>query len=264
MTISLAGKVATPGQWFHPAEPDPEARIRLLLFPHAGSGAIIYRDWSDLLPDDISAQAVTLPGRQERREEVAYTAWNSLVEGLYEAVLNELDDRPFAFFGHCLGAQLSYQLAVQMERDGLPVPLVVGMSGWAPKGFFNPTEEHINMPQEELVVWIKRLGSFPAEIYDNPEMLAMVVPALRADLSVAAQRVDEGATVPCPLVSYGGRNDPLQEEDDAFESWLPRSPQHLGHREYSGGHFFIDRHADAVTQDFCGHLYRQLDALQRN
>ncbi|WP_020550398.1 thioesterase II family protein [Embleya scabrispora] len=262
MSTAIAKKMSRPGQWFQPAEADPEARIRLLLFPHAGSGAIIYRDWPEVLPADIGAQAVTLPGRQERRGETSYTEWQPLVEGLYEAVLGASDHRPFAFFGHCLGAQLAYELAVRMERDGVPGPLMVGMSGWAPTGFFCPTDEHIEMPEEQLVSWIKRLGSFPAEIYDNPAMLAMVIPALRADLSVAAQRVDLGALVPCPLVSYGGRSDGLQEEEDAFESWIPRSPQYLGHREYPGGHFFIDTHVEAITQDFCGHLYR-LEAAAR-
>lgn len=256
MNNSIIGKVSAPGQWFHPAETVPEARIRLFLFPHAGSGAIIYRDWAELLPPDIAAQAVTLPGRQERREETAYTAWEPLLDGLYEAVTAECDDRPFGFFGHCLGAQLAYHLSVRMERDGVRGPVLLGMSGWAPDGFFNPTKEHIGMEQEELVGWIKKLGSFPAEIYDNPEMLQMVIPALRADLSVAAQRVDEGALVPCPLVSYGGKSDPLMEEDDAFASWAPRAPHYLGHSEYSGGHFFIDKHALAVTADFSRHLNR--------
>ncbi|MER6735975.1 thioesterase II family protein [Streptomyces puniciscabiei] len=262
MSTSIAQKMSRQGQWFQPAEADPDASIRLLLFPHAGSGAIIYRDWPELLPRDISAQALTLPGRQERRGEKAYTEWEPLVEGLYEAVLATNDNRPFAFYGHCLGAQLAYELAVRMEKDGVPGPLMVGMSGWAPKGFFCPTEEHIEMPTDELISWIKRLGSFPADIYDNPEMLAMVIPALRSDLSVAAQRTDHGALVPCPLVSYGGKNDGLQEEDDAFASWIPRSPQYLGHREYPGGHFFIDSHAEAITQDFCSHLYRLAAAAE--
>ncbi|GHE15622.1 thioesterase II family protein [Streptomyces alanosinicus] len=262
MSTSIAQKMSAAGQWFQPAEADPDARIRLLLFPHAGSGAIIYRDWPDLLPGDISAQAVTLPGRQERRQEEAYTAWEPLVEGLYEAVLATVDHRPFAFFGHCLGAQLSYELAVRMQKDGIRGPLMVGMSGWAPEGFFVPREEHITMPEEQLVSWIKRLGSFPAEIYDNPEMLGMVIPALRADLSVAAQRVDHGALVPCPLVSYGGKSDGLQEQEGAFASWVPRSPQYLGHREYPGGHFFIDAHAQAITQDFCSQLYRLAEATR--
>ncbi|HEY3871049.1 MAG TPA: alpha/beta fold hydrolase [Actinocrinis sp.] len=256
MTDSIVQKVSRAGQWFQPAEADPDSAYRVLLFPHAGSGAIIYRDWADLLPGDVSAQAVTLPGRQERRGEEAYTAWQPLVEGLYEAVLDTVDSRPFAFYGHCLGAQLSYELAVRMQKDGLPGPVLVGMSGWAPEGFFVPRDEHIEMPQAELIDWIKRLGSFPAEIYDNPEMLAMVIPALRADLSVAAQRVDHGALVPCALISYGGREDGLQEEPDAFQSWVPRSPHYLGHREYPGGHFFIDSNAPAIIQDFCSQLYR--------
>ncbi|ABW15124.1 Thioesterase [Parafrankia sp. EAN1pec] len=249
-------RTSAHGQWFHPSDLEPEAEIRLFLFPHAGSGAIIYRDWADLLPADVGAQAVTLPGRQGRRDEVAFTEWEPLLDALYEAVQNECDERPFAFFGHCLGAQLAYHLAVRMHRAQQRVPLLVGMSGWAPEGFFNPTKEHIGMPQEELVVWIKRLGSFPAEIYDNPEMLQMVVPALRADLSVAAQRIDEGALVPCPMASYGGKADPLMEETDAFSSWVSRSPQYLGHTEYTGGHFFIDQHALAVTADFSRHLHR--------
>lgn len=256
MTQAFVSRMSAPGQWFQPAELSADARIRLFLFPHAGSGAIIYRDWNDLLPAEVGAQAVTLPGRQERRGEDAYTEWEPLLDGLYEVVLAENDDRPFAFFGHCLGAQLAYHLAVRMAEDGEELPLLVGMSGWAPDGFFNPTEEHIGMPEEELVGWIKKLGSFPAEIYDNPEMLQMVIPALRADLSVAAQRVDHKAEVPCPLVSYGGKSDPLMEESDAFLSWPPRCSTYLGHSEYSGGHFFIDKHALAVTSDYCRHLLR--------
>ena len=51
------------------------------------------------------------------------------------------------------------------------------------------------------------------------------------------------------LADVQAKNDGLQEEDDAFQSWVPRSPQYLGHREYPGGHFFIDSHAEAITQE---------------
>lgn len=42
--------MSTAGSWFHPPQPDPDAAVRLFLLPHAGSGAIIYRDWPTLLP----------------------------------------------------------------------------------------------------------------------------------------------------------------------------------------------------------------------
>ncbi|MFY1634205.1 thioesterase II family protein [Solwaraspora sp. WMMB335] len=250
------GQTSEAGQWLHPDEPSADSRIRLFLFPHAGSGAIIYRDWPQLLPSDVAAQAITLPGRHNRREEQAYDKWEPLMDALYEAVVAELDHRPYAFFGHCMGSQLAYQLTQRIEAEGDPGPILLGMSGWAPQGFFQPTDEQSRMPESEMVEWIKKLGSFPAEIYDNPEMLALVVPALRADLAICAQYVDEPAVVRCPVVSYGGASDPLMERKDAMESWRDRTPRYLGNSEFPGGHFYIDAHALTVTTDFARHLYR--------
>jgi surfactin synthase thioesterase subunit len=255
---ALGQDMSHAGQWFHPVEPSPDASVRLFLLPHAGSGAIIYRDWENLLPPSVAPQAVTLPGRHNRRDEPTYEDFEPLVDALHEAVLDDLDERPFALFGHCLGAQLAFRLAVRMEEEGGPRPLMLGMSGWSPQGFFRPTAEQSEMPQSEMVEWIKKLGSFPAEIYDNPEMLALVVPALRADLKVAAQYEDRGETVGCPLASYGGASDPLQESPDAMTHWAGRSPAYLGHTEYSGGHFYIDTHARAVTTHFAQRLHRVL------
>ncbi|MGR8012331.1 thioesterase II family protein [Streptomyces hypolithicus] len=256
MTTATGQAMSTAGHWFHPVETAPDARLRLFLLPHAGSGAIIYRDWADLLPLDIGPQAVTLPGRHNRREETAYDNWDSVLDALYEAVLDDLDERPFAFFGHCLGAQLAYRLTTRLQSEGERTPLMVGMSGWSPVGFYQPTEEQSRMPDADLLEWIKRLGSFPAEVYDNPEMLALVVPALRADLKVAAEFEDDAVTVTCPLASYGGRSDPLQEAPDAMSHWAGRSPRYLGHSEFPGGHFYIDQHARAVTADMARHLQR--------
>ncbi|GHG49145.1 thioesterase II family protein [Streptomyces griseocarneus] len=261
MSQNLGQSMSTAGHWFHPVEPPAEAGVRLFLLPHAGSGAIIYRDWAGLLPADVAAQAVTLPGRHSRRDEPTYTDWEPLLDALHDAVLAELDDRPFAFFGHCMGAQLAFRLTQRLEREGQPLPILLGASGWSPVGFYEPTAEQVHMPEAELVDWIKKLGSFPAEIYDDPEMLALVVPALRADLSVAAQFTDDGEGVACPLVTYGGKSDPLQERPDAMSFWAARSPEYLGHREYPGGHFYIDHHAPSVTADFAGHLNRFATAL---
>lgn len=263
MTSAIGAEMSRTGQWFHPVEPSPDASLRLFMLPHAGSGAIIYRDWEKLLPADIAPQAVTLPGRHNRREEGTFEDWDLLLDALHEAVLDDLDDRPFAFFGHCLGAQLAFRLTIRMEEEGGPSPVMIGMSGWSPVGWNAPTVEQSRMPDPELVEWIKHLGSFPAEIYDNPAMLALVVPALRADLRVAAQYVDDNAGVSCALASYGGRSDPLQEDPDAMKHWAERSKGYLGHSEYPGGHFYIDAHAQAVTMHFAQRLQRVVAAAAR-
>ncbi|WP_405017537.1 thioesterase domain-containing protein [Kitasatospora sp. NBC_00070] len=245
------------GQWLQPAEIRPDATIRLFLFPHAGSGGTIYRNWHEYLPSDIAHQIVQLPGREKRLGETAFTEIEPLVEAAYEAIADDLDDRPYAFFGHCLGAQLAYRVSLLMARDGQPAPVLIGASGWAPEGFSQVTYEQSLMPEPELVTWMRTLGSFPEEVYGNQDLLSMIVPALRADLAVVSTYVDDGAATNCPIVAYSGKSDPLMDPG-AMASWDKRSPDYLGNSEFVGDHFYIDHaeHALAVTSDLVRHLRR--------
>jgi surfactin synthase thioesterase subunit len=245
-------------RWFLP-EADPVAPIRLFLFPHAGSGGLIYRPWPTLLPDNIAYQVVQLPGREMRRNEPAFFEIEPLIEALYEALADELDERPYAFFGHCLGAQLAYRVTLALERDGLRGPVLLAASGWTPVGFEVPTVEQAHMPEPELIRWMKSLGSFPAETFDDPELLAMIIPALRADIELSTTYVDDGAPIDCPIVAYSGQSDPLMAAD-AMSAWIPRTSAFLGHSTYPGGHFYIDNNENrvAVITDLTRHLARQL------
>jgi surfactin synthase thioesterase subunit len=252
---------ATPAhRWFSPARPPEAARMRLFLMPHAGSGAAAYRGWSRLLPADIGMQALTLPGRQSRRAEPLPTDWETLLDDLHRALLATLDDeRPYAMFGHCTGAMLAYRLAVRLEAQGDPPPSLLGMSGWSPTGFFRTPPGTENLPVSELSGLFKDLGAFPGELWDDPDMLDLVLPPVIADFRVAAQYQDDEAVVDCPLVSYAGQADPLLIEPDAMMAWTKRSRRYLGHQEYPGEHFYISEHATAVMSDFTRRLARITD-----
>ncbi|MFC0003922.1 thioesterase II family protein [Micromonospora siamensis] len=256
-----AGRTGAGGRWFEPTEIDPDATLRLFLFPHAGSGVSIYRDWGGLLPPSIAYQCVQLPGRQQRRAEPAFTEMEPLLDALRETVAAELDERPYAFFGHCMGAQLAYRLAAMLVADGERPPVLVAASGWAPEGFRTPTMEHARLPEADLRQWIVDLGSLPADVMHDEELLAMVIPTLRADLAVCATAVDRGEQVPCPVVSYGGRSDPLMFPG-AMASWQDRTVNYLGNSEFPGGHFYIEEHALTVTSDLVRHLQRLVAAAR--
>lgn len=247
-------------RWFTPAQPPPQARIRLLLMPHAGSGAAAYRGWSRLLPADIGVQALTLPGRQSRRSEPLPVDWETLLDELHQALLPTLDDeRPYALFGHCIGAMLAYRLTVRLEADGDPTPELLGMSGWAPRGFYRAPAGYEKLSMSELAGPFKDLGAFPAELWADPDMLDLVLPPVIADFRIAAQYCDDGAVVDCPLLSYAGLSDQLLVEPGAMRVWTERSRRYLGHREYPGQHFYINDHAAAVMSDFARHLMRITD-----
>ncbi|ONI76440.1 thioesterase [Actinosynnema sp. ALI-1.44] len=248
---------APPAHWFSPARLPEETPIRLLLMPHAGSGAAAYRTWKRLLPAEVGAQALTLPGRQGRRAEPLPVDWDELLDDLYQAVLATVDDeRPFAMFGHCTGAMMAYRLAVRLAAEGEQAPALLGMSSWAPRGFFTAPAGHEKLSMDEFGGMFKGLGAFPDELWTDPDMLDLVLPPVIADFRIAVQYEDDEAVVDCPLVSYAGDSDPLLVDPDAMAVWAERSRQYLGHHVYPGGHFYVSEHAAAVLSDFTRRLTR--------
>ncbi len=259
-THPQASGARSASRWFSPAQPPQEARIRLLLMPHAGSGAAAYRGWNRLLPAEIGVQALTLPGRQSRRAEPLPVDWEALLDDLHHALLATLDDeRPYAMFGHCIGAMMAYRLAVRLEANGDPPPSLLGMSGWSPTGFWRAPAGHEKLSISEFGQLYKDFGAFPDELWADQDMMDLVLPPLVADFRIGVQYEDDRAVVDCPLVSYAGRSDPLLVEPDAMTTWTKRSRRYLGHHEYPGHHFYINDHAAAVMSDFTRRLLRLVD-----
>lgn len=241
--------------WFTTPDPRPDAPVRLVLFHYAGSGPAMYHDWRALFPADVELQLLHLPGRQGRNQEPTFERIDPLTEAMHDAFLAEDDGRPFAFFGHSMGALLAYRLAVSLDKAGDPGPTLLAASGWAPIGFRTPGPELMDLPEEKIVEWAKGLGGLPPAIYESREMLALVIPAMRGDLGVCADYTDDGAAVGCPIVTYSGRDDPLMTPH-AMDSWIPRCPDYLGERELPGGHFFLHDEGLSITTELTRLLRR--------
>jgi medium-chain acyl-[acyl-carrier-protein] hydrolase len=84
-------------------------RLRLFCLPYAGGGAILYHAWAAALPN-VEVCPIQLPGRESRIREPALTRMSLLTDALTVAMRPYLS-RPFAFFGHSMGALISFELA---------------------------------------------------------------------------------------------------------------------------------------------------------
>jgi surfactin synthase thioesterase subunit len=244
-----------PARWLHPAEPDTGAEALLYLLPYSGGGVSVYGRWPALVPPSVACRRIQLPGRQERHREEPFTEIGPLVDALCAVVETELDDRPYALFGHSMGALLAYRTAVALERARAPLPAVLGVSGWAPEGFSMPTRDLVEGPDQGIVDLLRELGTVPEGALGLPELSSMVVPAMRADLSVCASYEDDRAAVSSPLVAYGGRDDPYLAPG-AMRCWEARAPAFLGVREFPGGHFFIHDQGPGMAMDLVQLLHR--------
>ncbi len=243
-------------RWLKPADPDPDATTRLFLLHHSGGSAALYQDWFALLPSDVAVQCVQLPGRLERYAEAPYERIGPLVDALVEVLGGELDGRPYALFGHSMGALVAYRVAVALERAGWPAPALVAASGWSPATAAVFSDRSPGpFDDADILRAMRTLGSLPPELEDNPDLLALALPAMRADLAVCASHDDDAAVVSCPIVAYSGRDDPLTPPDD-MRSWADRTPDYLGNREFPGDHFFLRQETLAVTTDLVSLLRR--------
>jgi surfactin synthase thioesterase subunit len=249
--------MSEPSRWFHLPQPRPQAPLRLFLFPHGGGAAASYARWADLVPHDVELVLIQLPGRHDRRAEQPFDALDPLVEALLDALEAEDDGRPYAFFGHSMGAMIAYRLTARLQDRAERGPILLAVSSWAPGGSRPGAADLARLPDSELAETVRGLGALPTTLLASPDMLRVLLPALRADFAVYADYCDEPAAIRCPVTAYGATDDPLLLPG-AMAVWADRASTFLGAAEYPGGHFYLDTHALDVATDLSRHLRRLL------
>jgi surfactin synthase thioesterase subunit len=236
---------------------DDEARYRLLLLHYSGGGVSMYAQWPYWLPSDIGVQRVQLPGRQDRVGEPPFTELDPLLDAIAEVLDAAQDDRPYALFGHSMGALLAYRLAVAQRKAGRREPALLGVAGWAPVGFAEVGADLSTRSDDAIIDELRRLGSLPLTALNDEELRTLLVPAMRADLAVCASHEDDGAMVGCPIAVYTGRDDPLLAPW-AARVWQDRTGNYLGNRQFPGGHMFIHDHGLAIATDLAQLVHTHL------
>lgn len=235
MTSSTSTLVTTP--WLVPLKPNPRASTRLFCFPYAGGGAHIYRAWPDSLPATIEVCPVQLPGHGARLMEAPFTQMLPLVQATAEALLPYLD-KPFAFFGHSMGALVGFELARQLCRQYNLQPAHLFVSGCFAPDIPDPNPIH-NLPEAELLAELRRLNGMPQEALENTELMRLMLPTLRADCIVTeTYTYTDRPPLNCPISAFGGLQDHMVSRDD-LEAWRLQTTASFSLRMFPGDHFFL-------------------------
>jgi len=225
--------------WISIPKPNPQARARLFCFPYAGGGAFEFRAWAYVLPETIEVCAVMLPGREARLREKPYTHLPALCESLAQVLAPDLD-KPFAFFGHSLGAFTAFEMMRQLRRQNHPSPRHLFVSGSRAPQLPNPETPVAHLPDHELVREVRgRYDGIPNEVVENREMLELLLPALRADFMMSETYVyAPEAPLACPITGFGGRQD-RSASPEHLESWREQTRHPFVLHMFDGDHFFI-------------------------
>ncbi|MBB6436033.1 surfactin synthase thioesterase subunit [Streptomyces candidus] len=156
-----------------------------------------------------------LPGRGRRSSEPSFTDSRHLATSLAHVLDQENDSRPYALFGHSLGALAAFETSRRLRRARSAPPVLLALSALpAPHtARFRAIIPHCLITGD--LVLTDLIGPLPQELCDHPESAAAFGVPLLADLTLLLQhRHHEEPPVESAVALYGGCHDPVATPDD--------------------------------------------------
>ncbi len=232
-------------RWIKRFKPRSVARRRLFCFPYAGSGASVFRTWWRHVPEETEVVGVQLPGREDRLRQPALRRMEPLVEAIAD-VVRPMCDLPFVLFGHSMGGLIAFELARHFRRAALPLPTCLAVSGRRAPQLADPLPPMPDMPDGPFVEELqRRYGAIPDAIARDPEIRAIFLPTIRADLELVNTYVHSPEPpLDCPISAFGGTEDAI--EPDELAAWQVHTTSTFRLNMLPGDHLFINSQAESL------------------
>jgi surfactin synthase thioesterase subunit len=181
---------------------------------------------------------VRLPGRETRLSEAPYTQFDDLLAALTRELRPWLDI-PYAVFGHSMGSLLAFEWVRQLQSEAESMPEWLFLSGRRAPDAAVDSAPLRNLPDEAFVQALtRRYEGIPQELLQDPELLAVFLPTLRADISVVeSYRYREGDVLECPVTVSAGIGDSSVSYEQLL-GWKRQTRGVFAAHLYPGGHFY--------------------------
>ena len=250
--------MATQGTWISPRTLNARAAIRLFCCPYAGGSEAVFRVWQTALGTAINVVPLQLPGRGARMREPVFREIMPLVAAASEAVAGYLD-KPFAFFGHSMGATISFEVARALRKMRGVQPIHLFVSGTCcPQDVGRHYREEL--PETDIMDKLRSMAGTPPEVLEHPELMEIFAPIIQADFAVCrSYEYTPEPPLACPITAFGG----LEDHDvsrECLQGWSAETTGQFRSRMLPGGHFFINDTGPTILETIARDLQHHVRA----
>jgi medium-chain acyl-[acyl-carrier-protein] hydrolase len=161
-----------------------------------------------------------------------------LIEPLFDVLVAELD-RPYAFFGHSMGAAVAYEMTQRLALTSLQPPRALVVSGRQPPHLPARRPPIHHLPDDEILRRVSALDGTPPEVASDRELLRAFLPAMRADFELNETYVPlPQGCLSVAVMALAGDRDPLVEPAD-MAAWGELTTGRFALRVFDGNHFYL-------------------------
>jgi len=253
--------------WFDYYPKQESAKCRLFCFPFSGGLPSIFLQWSKRLPVDLEVEVigVCLPGRGKRFSHPHYLSMKELVLDIAKAIIPLLD-KPYFFYGHSLGGYIAYEVVQELRTLGtqLPLRLFVGacLAPIFKKGLQPGITSHRDKTLEQIKQVLRDLGGTPEEVLNSKELMDILLPMVKSDLTVGQEYAHERVDIqlPVPITYFKGTKDTVLGPEK--QTWDVHTSVSYKQIDLDSGHFFLTSHSDLLLDFLAKEIKESLNSQQ--
>ncbi|MDJ0661417.1 MAG: beta-ketoacyl synthase N-terminal-like domain-containing protein [Crocosphaera sp.] len=223
-----------PHNWLELYQPQPQADYRLFCLHHLGGNASLFQSWSTELLPKFAVFPLQIPREFNDVKKQEQNQFADTIERLAQVITPYLD-KPFAIYGHSMGAIMGFELAhkIRQKQGQTPCHLFIS-SAFAPqdvkKGF-----EQQKLSLEEIL----NLSEIPQDLRDDSSIMEEITAIFQADLQLLKSYVyTENPPLDCPISAFGGQADSLIKREDLL-SWVEQTRIGFRLMMFPGNHMFL-------------------------
>ena len=222
--------------------------INLFCLPFAGGSYYAYRDFERYLSGGIRPVLLDFPGHGRRLKEPLLTDLHDMADDVFSQIRAHLHE-PYAIYGHSMGAMVAYLAARKVEKEKMPEPVHLFLTGRQAPSVESKEKDAYLLPKQEFIRRLGEYGGIPKEVLAEKELLDFFEPIIRADFqAIGTYLHTENGAAPLnvPITVMIGLNDTVSYQE--VLKWQEITHKKITVRQFPGGHFFIFDHVADISR----------------